>query len=51
MGKIRVKTIGIEGDEKDEKKKAKQKAEAKRIEAAKKIGSGDQVRSCRKTNR
>jgi large subunit ribosomal protein L1 len=38
MGKIRVKTIGIEGDEKDQKKKAKDKAEAKRIEAAKKAG-------------
>lgn len=38
MGKIRVKTIGIEEDEKDQKKKAKLKAEAKRIEAAKKLG-------------
>ncbi len=39
MGKIRVKTIGIEEDEKDQKKKAKAKAEAKRIEAAKKQGA------------
>jgi len=39
MGKIRVKTIGIEEDEKDQKKKAKQKAEAKRIETAKKQGA------------
>lgn len=39
MGKIRVKTIGIEDDEKDQKKKAKQKAEAKRIEAAKKLAN------------
>ncbi|HSW47831.1 MAG TPA: hypothetical protein VLG67_02010 [Candidatus Saccharimonadales bacterium] len=39
MGKIRVKTIGIEEDEKDQKQKAKQKAEAKRIEAAKKLGA------------
>ncbi len=39
MGKIRVKTIGIEEDEKDQKKKAKAKAEAKRIEAAKKLGA------------
>lgn len=38
MGKIRVKTIGIEDDEKTEKKKAKERAEAKRIEAAKKLG-------------
>lgn len=38
MGKIRVKTIGIEEDEKTEKKKAKERAEAKRIEAAKKLG-------------
>jgi membrane-bound ClpP family serine protease len=38
MGKIRVKTIGVEEDEKDQKKKAKEKAEAKRIEAAKKAG-------------
>jgi large subunit ribosomal protein L1 len=38
MGKIRVKTIGIEEDEKDQKKKAKERAEAKRIEAAKKLG-------------
>jgi large subunit ribosomal protein L1 len=38
MGKIRVKTIGIEEDEKDQKKKAKERAEAKRIEAAKKAG-------------
>ena len=39
MGKVRVKTIGIEEDEKDQKKKAKAKAEAKRIEAAKKEGA------------
>ncbi len=39
MGKIRVKTIGIEEDEKDQKKKAKLKAETKRIEAAKKQGA------------
>jgi large subunit ribosomal protein L1 len=38
MGKVRVKTIGIEEDEKEQKKKAKERAEAKRIEAAKKLG-------------
>lgn len=38
MGKIRVKTIGIEEDEKEQKKKAKERAEAKRVEAAKKLG-------------
>lgn len=43
MGKIRVKTIGIEEDEKDQKKKAKEKAEAKRIEAAKKLGESKKV--------
>lgn len=39
MGKIRVKTIGIEEDEKEQKKKAKERAEAKRIEAAKAEGA------------
>ncbi len=43
VGKIRVKTIGIEEDEKDQKKKAKQKAEAKRIEAAKKQGEAEKA--------
>ncbi|HUQ85817.1 MAG TPA: hypothetical protein VM077_05830 [Candidatus Limnocylindrales bacterium] len=41
MGKIRVKTIGIEEDEKKEKKEAKARAEAKRIEAAKKQGAAE----------
>ncbi len=39
MGKVRVKTIGSEEDEKEQKKKDKARAEAKRIEAAKKQGA------------
>lgn len=35
MGKIRVKTLGIEDQEQEEKKKAKARAEAKKAEAAK----------------
>lgn len=36
MGKIRIKTIGVEDEEKKQKQQAKARAEAKRIEAAKK---------------
>lgn len=38
MGKVRIKTIGDEADEKEQKKKAAARAEKKRIEAAKKLG-------------
>lgn len=43
MGKVRVKTIGSEEEEKEQKKKDKARAEAKRIEAAKKQGEAEKA--------
>ncbi len=41
MGKVRIKTIGLEGQEREDKKKAQKRAEAKKVEAAKKLSSED----------